>query len=63
MVWIIVIVGAVLILLPMIVLARRLGQGEAEAGGTWGDEVFGDKDEDWGPHSDPPPPKADPPPQ
>ena len=46
-------IGIILILvvvaLPVVVLFRRLGQGEQPAGGSMGRQLFGRDDDDWGP--------------
>jgi hypothetical protein len=54
-----VVLGIVLlvVVLPIIVLARRLGRGEPTTGGTsWGRQFFGRRgDDDWGPKPTPAP--------
>ena len=50
-----VIVIAVVIFLPVAFLAWRLRQGDAPSpGGSLGHQLFGRKDDDWGPKSDSP---------
>jgi hypothetical protein len=49
--WIILII--VVFLLPLGYLGWRFSRGEElEAGGSQGNQMFGRKDDDWGPHSD-----------
>ncbi len=54
-----VVLGIVLlvIVLPIVILATRLRNGEPTTGGTsWGRQFFGrGRDEDWGPRSTPSP--------
>jgi hypothetical protein len=51
-----IIVVVVVIALPLVYMVHRLNKGEdSVAGGSAGHQTFGHDDEDWGPHSDPPP--------
>ena len=51
-----IIVVVLVIALPLVYMVHRLNKGEdSVAGGSAGHQTFGHDDEDWGPHSDPPP--------
>ena len=55
--WWIYVIGALLVcgavLLPLWLLIRHMKkEDEWCSGGTWGDQVGVDKDDDWGPHSE-----------
>jgi preprotein translocase subunit SecG len=45
------IVILVLIAIPVVVLLRRLREGDATAGGSDGRQLFRGRDDDWGPKS------------
>ena len=54
LIWIIIVV--IVIALPLVYMVHRFNQGEEMvAGGSAGNQVRHGEDEDWGPHSDPPP--------
>jgi hypothetical protein len=58
-IWWIYVIGALLVcgavLLPLWLLIRHMkNEEESVSGGTWGEQVGADKDDDWGPHSNVP---------
>jgi hypothetical protein len=55
-----IIVVVVVIALPLVYMVHRFNQGEEMvAGGSAGHQTLGhEEEEDWGPHSDPPPPST-----
>jgi len=57
--WWVYVIGALLVcgavLLPLWLLIRHMkNDDESVSGGTWGDQVGVDKDDDWGPRSNVP---------
>jgi len=57
--WWIYVIGAALVvgavLLPLWLLIRHMKKDdEMDSGGNWGRQIGGDKDDDWGPHSNVP---------
>jgi hypothetical protein len=51
-----IIIVVIVIALPLVYMVHRFNQGdEMVAGGSAGNQVGHGEDEDWGPHSDPPP--------
>jgi hypothetical protein len=51
-----IIIAVVVIALPLVYMVHRFNKGEEMvAGGSAGQQTFKHPEDDWGPHSDPPP--------